>query len=116
VYHPIGEDQLWTETSFYGANHVPSLTVQSGAHGSVAGQGDTRLYPKPKETQDAGQIPLSGHCCAIPCRAVEKRRYERRNRIEIMFRRLKDWRRVATRYDRYPKVFLLAIALTALVI
>ena len=27
----------------------------------------------------------------------DKRRYKRRNRIEIMFRRLKDWRRVATR-------------------
>ena len=30
----------------------------------------------------------------------DKRRYKRRNRIEIMFGRLKDWRRVATRYDR----------------
>ena len=29
---------------------------------------------------------------------------------------LKDWRRVATRYDRCPKVFLSAIALAALVI
>ena len=28
----------------------------------------------------------------------DKRRYKRRNRIEIMFGRLKDWRRVATRY------------------
>jgi len=36
----------------------------------------------------------------------DKRRYKRRNRIEIMFGRLKDWRRVATRYDRCPKVFL----------
>jgi len=32
----------------------------------------------------------------------DKPRYERRNRIEIMFGRLKDWRRVATRYDRQP--------------
>ncbi len=38
------------------------------------------------------------------------------HRIEIMFGRLKDWRRVATRYDRCPKVFLSAIALAALVI
>ena len=29
----------------------------------------------------------------------DKRRYKRRNRIEIMFGRLKDWRRVAARYD-----------------
>ena len=46
----------------------------------------------------------------------DKRRYKRRNRIEIMFGRLKDWRRVATRYDRCPKVFFSAIALAALVI
>lgn len=46
----------------------------------------------------------------------DKRRYKRRNRIEIMFGRLKDWRRVATRYDRCPKVFLSAIAFAATVI
>lgn len=46
----------------------------------------------------------------------DKRRYKRRNRIERMFGRLKDWRRVATRYDRCPRVFLSAIALAATVI
>ena len=46
----------------------------------------------------------------------DKRRYKRRNRIEIMFGRLKDWLRVATRYDRCPKAFFSAIALAAVVI
>jgi transposase len=46
----------------------------------------------------------------------DRRRYKRRNRIEIMFGRLKDWRRVATRYDRCPIVFLSAIALAATVL
>ncbi|RLK07380.1 IS4 family transposase [Ruegeria conchae] len=46
----------------------------------------------------------------------DKRRYKRRNWIEITFGRLKDWRRVATRYDRCPKVFLSAIALAATVL
>ena len=46
----------------------------------------------------------------------DKRRYRSRNRIEIMFGRLKDWRRVATRYDRCPTVFFSAIALAATVI
>ncbi len=46
----------------------------------------------------------------------DKRRFKRRNRIEIMFGRLKDWSRVATRYDRCPKVFLSAIALAATVL
>lgn len=46
----------------------------------------------------------------------DKRRYRSRNRIEIMFSRLKDWRRVATRYDRCSTVFLAAIALAATVL
>ncbi len=45
----------------------------------------------------------------------DRRRYKRRHRIEMMFGRLKDWRRVATRYDRCPVVFLSAIALAATV-
>lgn len=46
----------------------------------------------------------------------DKRRYKRRNRIEIMFGRLKDWRRVATRHDRCSKTFLSAVALAATVL
>jgi transposase len=46
----------------------------------------------------------------------DKRRYKRRNLIERVFGRIKDWRRVATRYDRSPTVFLSAIILAATVI
>ncbi|WP_141914869.1 IS5 family transposase [Zymomonas mobilis] len=46
----------------------------------------------------------------------DKRKYKRRNRIEIMFGRLKDWRRVATRYDRCPTVFFSAVCLAATVL
>jgi transposase len=46
----------------------------------------------------------------------DKRRYKRRNRIEIMFGRLKDWRRVATRHDRCPETFFSTIALAATVL
>jgi transposase len=46
----------------------------------------------------------------------DKRRSKRRNRIGIMFERLKDWRRIATRYDRCPKVIFSTIAITATVI
>jgi transposase len=51
----------------------------------------------------------------VPAR-YDKRRYRSRNRIEIMFGRLKDWRRVAIRYDRCPTAFLSAIALAATVL
>ncbi len=46
----------------------------------------------------------------------DQRRYKSRNRIEIIFGRIKDWRRVATRYDRCPTVFLSAVALAATVL
>ena len=46
----------------------------------------------------------------------DKRSDKRRRRIEIMFGRLKDWRRVAPRYDRCPTVFFSAIALADTVI
>ncbi len=46
----------------------------------------------------------------------DKRRYKRRNRIEIMFGRLTDWRRIATRYDRCPQTVFSAIALAATVL
>lgn len=46
----------------------------------------------------------------------DTRRYKRRNRIEIMFGRLKDWHWIATCYDRYPKIFLSAIVLTTVML
>jgi len=46
----------------------------------------------------------------------DKRRYKRRNRIEIMFGRLKDWRGVATRYNRCPMTSFSVIALAAAII
>ncbi len=45
----------------------------------------------------------------------DKALYRRRHKIENTFARLKDWRRVATRYDRCPDVFLSACALAAVV-
>ncbi|MDC8446885.1 MAG: IS5 family transposase [Nitrospira sp.] len=45
----------------------------------------------------------------------KKRRYRQRNKIERMFCRLKDARRIATRYDKSAKTFLNAICLVALV-
>jgi transposase len=41
--------------------------------------------------------------------------YRQRHRIEIMFGRLKDWRRIAMRYDRCALTFFSAITLAATV-
>jgi transposase len=42
--------------------------------------------------------------------------YKQRNIIERKFCRFKDWRRIATRFDRNLKSFMAAIALAAIVI
>ena len=46
----------------------------------------------------------------------DKDRYRNRHKIENMFGKLKDWRRIHTRYDRCAQTFLSAIALAATVI
>ena len=78
-------------------------------------KGTKPCIPGRKSRKKTVKYPSHG-LHANHCRAVDKRRYKRRNRIERMFGRLKDWRRVATRYDRSPTVFLSAIALAATVI
>ena len=42
--------------------------------------------------------------------------YRQRHRIENMFGRLKDWRRIHTRYDRCAHTFMSAICIAAVVI
>lgn len=42
--------------------------------------------------------------------------YRQRHKIENMFGRLKDWRRIHTRYDRCAHTFMSAIAIAAIVI
>lgn len=42
--------------------------------------------------------------------------YRNRNRIERAFCRLKDWRRIATRYDKLARNFASAVAIAAIVI
>ena len=46
----------------------------------------------------------------IPCDTI---RYKARNLIERMFCRLKDFRRIATRYDKRADIFLSAICIAA---
>jgi len=46
----------------------------------------------------------------------DKALYRKRHRIENMFGKLKDWRRIATRYDRCAHTFMSAIAIAAIVI
>jgi transposase len=44
---------------------------------------------------------------------LDRPAYRRRNLIERLFGRLKNWRRIATRYDRLARNYLAALALVA---
>lgn len=60
--------------------------------------------------------------CIPPRKNRTKRRrygktlYKQRHKIEILFGRIKDWRRIAMRYDRCAHTFFSAICLAATVI
>ena len=45
--------------------------------------------------------------------AYDKNLYKQRHKIENMFGRLKDWRRIAMRYDRCAHTFFSAICIAA---
>lgn len=50
---------------------------------------------------------------AVP---YDKELYKQRHKIEAMFSRLKDWRKIATRYDRGAHTFFSAICIAAIAI
>lgn len=54
--------------------------------------------------------PKSNRTGEIPCDAVI---YRQRNRVERFFNRLKHFRRIATRYEKYACTFLAMVHLTA---
>ena len=48
--------------------------------------------------------------------SYDKQLYKKRHRVENLFAKLKDWRRIATRYDRCAHTFFSAICIAAAVI
>ncbi len=60
--------------------------------------------------------------CSIPPRSnrttprsYSKSLYKQRHKVENVFAKLKDWRRIATRYDRCAHTFMSAICIAAVV-
>jgi transposase len=56
------------------------------------------------------------HCNRKVLYDYDKAIYKQRNVIERMFCRLKDWRRIATRFDQNIQTFISTVALAATVI
>jgi transposase len=68
-------------------------------------------------------LQAKGIASCIPSRRNRKRPiaynvelYKKRHKVENMFARLKDWRRIAMRFDRCVHMFFSAICLACIVI
>lgn len=108
--------------------HVGGPSQRLHGRGGAAGQpaeggvatGRQRLYDADwfrDALKDKGiKVCIPGRKSRKKAVKYDKRRYKQCNRIETMFGRLKDWRRVATRYDRCPETFFSAIVLAAIVL
>jgi putative transposase len=73
-----------------------------------------RPAPLPDRTWDDARHPERSRAQACP--SVDPEAYKLRNLIERMSCRLKDWRRIATRYDKLATNFAAAVALAAIVL
>ena len=65
-----------------------------------------------QQIRDEGALPvIPSRDNAIKKAYCPKRIYRRRHKVENYFCRIKDWRRIATRYDKLARNFLAAAAL-----
>ncbi len=68
-----------------------------------------------QQIKDEGALPIiPNRCTALKNAYCPKRFYRRRHKIENFFCRIKDWRRIATRYDKLARNFLAATTLVGL--
>src|ERR1039458_10015526 len=65
-----------------------------------------------QQIRDEGALPVIPNRCTATKKAYcPKRFYRRRHKIENFFCRIKDWRRIATRYDKLARNYLAATTL-----
>jgi transposase len=81
-------------------------------HGDKGYDSDA-LRRRIEATGAAPNIPPKSNRCWKPC--FSPALYRCRNAIERMFGRLKDFRRIATRYDKLVKNFIAALCIAATV-
>jgi transposase len=67
--------------------------------------------------RERGTLPIIPNNPTRKClHPFDRKAYKRRNLIERAFCRLKDWRRIATRYDKLARNFHAAVAIAAIII
>jgi transposase len=67
-----------------------------------------------RQIRDEGALPvIPSRSNAVKKAYCPKRIYRKRHRVENYFCRIKDWRRIATRYDKLARNFTAAVCLVA---
>lgn len=67
-----------------------------------------------QQIKDEGALPvIPNRSNAVKKAYCPKRIYRKRHKVENFFCRIKDWRRIATRYDKLARNFYSAVVLVA---
>jgi transposase len=109
-----------TEGQRHDSVPVPDLLAQSSEHGEITRVTADRAYdgdPIRKPLQNQGVetvIPAHPNRKNPPLHDIEH--YKLRHKVENFFRKLFDFRRVATRYEKLAKVFLAVIQIISSVV
>ena len=89
---------------------------------TITGTSPAPLY-RPCLSGCPAAIPVFWPYAVVPNRSnrkqpfrFEKKAYKQRHRIENAFCRLKDFKRIATRYDRLARNFLASVCLVAAIV
>jgi len=95
---------------------APALLERAGRMRYLLGDKGYDADELRRLARDAGTIPvIPGRRNRKRAIRYDKKRYAGRHLIENAFCRLKDFRRVATRYDKLANNFLSAVALATMI-
>jgi transposase len=95
---------------------APALLERAGRIRYLLGDKGYDADSLRRSLREAGAIPvIPGRCNRKRTIRYDKQRYRGRHLVENAFCRLKDFRRVATRYDKLAANFLSAVALATAV-
>ena len=92
------------------------LNVLPGAKTLIADRGyDSKSFRDALQAKGIEPCIPSSRSRKVPY-LYDKGLYKKRHKVENLFAKLKDWRRIATRYDRCAHTFFSTICIAAAVI
>ncbi len=106
---------LLTPGNIHDVTAAPEVLAQvQGARYVLADKGYDSDAVRAQIRQQGGRPVIPGKSNRKPKIPLDKERYRARHLVENVFCRLKDFRRIATRYDKLARNYLSAVALCAM--